>query len=281
MNGKVYIYTLSEPDTGFVRYIGKATNLQWRLYQHKSEKGSTRKCNWIKSLAKRGLTPVIEILETLDEYPESDWQEAERFWIESLRMAGCNLVNLDIGGIGGGRKSHETKMNISAAKKGRPISEEQRQRLILMSRNQTKEQREKNAAKQRGRKASEQARANMRAAKKGFRLSPEAIARAAATRTGQKRTPEQCKRISIAHLGIKQSPESRMKKAISMTGKKHTAEAKLKMSLASKARITSDATREKLRAEMNRRWEIGIFKNRPYVNPWPTRRANLAKLATN
>lgn len=58
--------------------------------------------------------PIMEILETFKEDDISAWEDAERFWIETLRFYGCNLTNLDSGGGSGRRASLSTKLKIGA-----------------------------------------------------------------------------------------------------------------------------------------------------------------------
>lgn len=48
---RAYIYFLSHPTTGEVRYVGKTNNPRIRLWMHKRETKNTRKNAWIKSLA--------------------------------------------------------------------------------------------------------------------------------------------------------------------------------------------------------------------------------------
>jgi len=126
-----YIYTLSDPRNGEVRYVGKAFDIRERLWQHLSEsrKRNTRKTAWIKSLCKIGLNPVIEILESFPAEDVSTWQDAERFWIQTLRFYGCRLTNLDAGGIGGGRACLETRRKISAHSKARIHTAETRAKI--------------------------------------------------------------------------------------------------------------------------------------------------------
>lgn len=49
---KVYIYSLEDPETGEIRYVGKANNIKSRFYGHLNEKGgkNTHKKNWINFL---------------------------------------------------------------------------------------------------------------------------------------------------------------------------------------------------------------------------------------
>jgi ribosomal protein L25 (general stress protein Ctc) len=129
---KTYIYTLSEPETGRIRYVGKANNLKRRMYGHLNEakrNGKTKKDNWIKKLQKLGKSPVMEIIEEVE---EKNWEQAEQFWIVYLRFLGFNLCNLDAGGIGGQRRSEETIEKLRITSTGRLHSEETKKRMSEM-----------------------------------------------------------------------------------------------------------------------------------------------------
>ena len=110
------IYTLSDPRDSQIRYVGKADNLDSRLYRHiyYAGKEKSHKANWIKGLKDSGLKPIMEILE---EIPESDWGKAECYWIDQMRAWGFNLVNDAPGGLGGAA-SLEARKKISAKLKG-------------------------------------------------------------------------------------------------------------------------------------------------------------------
>ena len=119
------IYSLSDPISGEIRYVGKSDNPNLRLIEHikKSKYTITHKNNWIKSLLKKNLKPVIEILDTV---PISEWGFWENYWIEMIRAWEFKLTNIANGGCGGNlgpivnRKiSIETinKMKISASKR--------------------------------------------------------------------------------------------------------------------------------------------------------------------
>lgn len=96
----VYIYCLKHPKTQEIRYIGKTTNIKRRLSQHiqdaKSHVSNRRTINWICSLLKSKLKPVIEIIETCN---ENDWQEREIYWISYYKEKN-NLCNYHEGGLG-------------------------------------------------------------------------------------------------------------------------------------------------------------------------------------
>lgn len=95
-----YIYALSDPISGEVRYVGKSFDPEGRLDGHIKDcrRGNTYSARWIRSLINRGLTPNLNILEKV---PGLDsWEAREIFWIATLRKAGCRLTNLTDGGEG-------------------------------------------------------------------------------------------------------------------------------------------------------------------------------------
>jgi group I intron endonuclease len=142
-----FIYTLSHPITGEIRYIGKTCqiSLEKRLNEHIYECSRSRRksTNWTQSLLKQNLRPKIEALE------ECSCEEAisiESYWIYQFTAWGFNLLNHSFGGEGGYRQeteeqkksrservrgnknpffgkthSEETKLKISKAKKGQKM----------------------------------------------------------------------------------------------------------------------------------------------------------------
>jgi hypothetical protein len=112
-----FIYSLSDPRTGQVRYIGKANDPKIRLYGHIDSRRllkKTPKNAWLRELIANGLQPTIDILETTD---LACWQDREQRWISAMRDAGASLTNITSGGEGteGYRHSQESKEMIRAA----------------------------------------------------------------------------------------------------------------------------------------------------------------------
>lgn len=123
------IYTLEHPITHEIRYVGKTVKtLRIRLWSHKSEKSNTYKCNWVQSLIKQNLMPVIKIVETVE---DSIGSATEIYWIEQFKHWGFRLTNATEGGEGslGLIRSQAWKDNIGKGNKGKIISEETRQKL--------------------------------------------------------------------------------------------------------------------------------------------------------
>lgn len=126
----ICIYVLKHPITNDIRYVGKTKQkLYKRLYGHirysTTTKKSNHNTNWINSLLKENLYPIIECIEKVE---ESNWQEREKFWIQYYKDKGIKLTNILEGGQGAyggdntawfkGRKhSEETKRIISIKNK--------------------------------------------------------------------------------------------------------------------------------------------------------------------
>lgn len=119
---KTYIYTLSHPETGEIRYVGKTTNLKRRAYQHFNVKickklGNKHLGNWLLSILNSNLKPILEIIEECTD----NWVESEQYWIEQFKSWDFNLLNVTKGGEGFGYKhSEESKRKMSLVQKGLP-----------------------------------------------------------------------------------------------------------------------------------------------------------------
>lgn len=238
-----FIYTLCDPVTNQVRYIGKTFDCKRRLREHLSCRGKTRSVQWIKSLRKIGLKPVLEILETVKTSQPEDWESAERFWIEMFRQWGFQLVNLDSGGMGGRRVSDEVKLKMSEAHRAIVKTEIWKARI---------------GAAHKGMVRPESARKNMRVPKK----DPNFGARLSVALTGKKhglksrynmwlskQKPDTAENLQLRweqHLakppkvkrgrgdairGVPRSEETKRKLSLANLGKKLSVETKLKMSV--------------------------------------------------
>jgi group I intron endonuclease len=146
METKIYIYSLSDPRTNEVRYIGKSVNPKRRLNEHLKKFTGSHKSNWIKSLLNIGLMPIIEIVEICN---DSNWCEREKYWISQFG----NLTNGTEGGEDGRMLSSVRKRmsiinsGVNNPNYGKKASEETRKKISesLINRNLSKEH--KNAIK--------------------------------------------------------------------------------------------------------------------------------------
>jgi len=84
-----YIYTLSDPNTGEVRYIGCTVNPKKREYNHGKEKQGKR-YKWIESLAQKGQKPIFKIIASCGP-DQADTLEYDL--IKKYREGGANLLN--------------------------------------------------------------------------------------------------------------------------------------------------------------------------------------------
>lgn len=114
---KYIIYTLEHPITREIRYVGKTSEkLNYRLNKHTtiSElKKKNKRTNWIKSLKKIKLNPIIKELDIAFSHEESIFLEI--YWISQFKNWGFNLVNATNGGEGSinFKHSNESKKKMS------------------------------------------------------------------------------------------------------------------------------------------------------------------------
>jgi len=141
-----YIYSLSDPISNEIRYVGKSDNPNQRLVEHirKCKYSITHKNNWIKSLLNRNLKPIVEILDIVSVNDCGFW---ENYWINTIKTWGFDLTNIANGGIGGNLGSivnkkisqalmnrtytNETIEKMKIGAKNRQISEEGRKSLSI------------------------------------------------------------------------------------------------------------------------------------------------------
>lgn len=207
------IYTLHDPQTMAVRYVGKTSKtLEDRLAGHLKDKSKCHRTNWIKSLPEK---PIIRIVETVD---ESEWQERETFWIKHFRDSlGCDLVNGNDGGVGGHNPTKETREKIGLKTKARMALESARsllsransERMCTAEARALASQFFKNLA------ASEQSRRRMSENTKRRWESGEMLAIHKKTWIGRKHSQEAKEKIGAASRGRVQSRavvESRISK---------------------------------------------------------------------
>lgn len=129
-----YIYTLSDPITNQVRYVGKTMNLSSRYNHHlcTPKKANYYNKNWIKSLKSKNLLPIMEVVEEF--LDEKECLMNEIYWISQFKTWGFKLTNLTEGGLGctGIKCSEETKNKLSKIKTGSKFSKEQKDKLSIL-----------------------------------------------------------------------------------------------------------------------------------------------------
>ncbi len=87
----ITIYTLTDPQTQQLRYVGKTKHsIQHRLSIHLSEKENKAKVEWIKELTKNGFIPIIEEIEKVS---EREAKLFEKYWIQQMISWGFDLLN--------------------------------------------------------------------------------------------------------------------------------------------------------------------------------------------
>jgi hypothetical protein len=116
----VVIYKLIDPRNDKVRYVGWCKNVRQRYNEHLSEarRGFIgHKNNWIRSLLKEELKPIVEIIENI---LYKNKTEREQYWIKFYGRD--NLTNGTDGGEGalGWVPSIEQRQKMSDVLKGRP-----------------------------------------------------------------------------------------------------------------------------------------------------------------
>jgi group I intron endonuclease len=168
-----YIYTLSDPITGLIRYIGKSNNPKRRYTNHLAFKSNNHKSCWILSLKAKGLKPILEIL---DEVPEEEWEFWERHYISLFKSWGFKLTNSTEGGDSGNGAKGENHYNF-----GKSMSEETREKI-----KQTKL----------GSKASEETKLKMSKVRKGISHTKEWSEKISKSHKGKVKSKEHIQKIA-------------------------------------------------------------------------------------
>lgn len=105
------IYTLNDPRTGDVRYVGRTVQPLWlrlRQHIHKSTRKNYKCAVWIRELTENGLRPDIVAIE---EVPVSESPIHEKFWTIKFFSEGADLLNDGIGRGGCNRPKKKIEWN--------------------------------------------------------------------------------------------------------------------------------------------------------------------------
>jgi len=97
MPAHVQIYALCQPQTGEIKYIGKANNADKRYKSHLREcrRRRTPVYLWINKLLKNNLLPQLKVLTVV---AVDKWEEIERKYIATHREFIGDLLNVADGG---------------------------------------------------------------------------------------------------------------------------------------------------------------------------------------
>lgn len=88
---RYYIYSLADPDTNEVRYVGATMNPSARLKLHVIDRHApVDRRAWMASILARHTSPVMTILEIVR---DGRYGAREAWWIEFLRLRGARLLN--------------------------------------------------------------------------------------------------------------------------------------------------------------------------------------------
>lgn len=108
-----YIYTLSDPTTNIVKYVGKTINpkMRYRTYIKQAKNGTRNNLviNWVKSLLKNNLEPKLEIIDEID----GSWEWLEQYWISQFKTWGFKLKNMTDGGDSNPMDDPEVRLKVS------------------------------------------------------------------------------------------------------------------------------------------------------------------------
>lgn len=100
MKSQYLIYSLCDPITYEIRYIGLSTSGLDRPKSHTLpsciKKSKTKNNNWIKSLLNQGFKPIIQVIQYLPN--KIDVYECEKYWIKYFKDRNANLNNHSDGG---------------------------------------------------------------------------------------------------------------------------------------------------------------------------------------
>jgi len=89
-----YIYTLRDPVTGAVRYVGQSVAPRGRLTQHLKVPTSPAMSAWFGELAALSLSPLMVIVDQVPSSRHRQWFAVECSWVAYYVLeCGCDLLN--------------------------------------------------------------------------------------------------------------------------------------------------------------------------------------------
>jgi len=132
-----YIYTLSDPITNTVKYVGKTMNpkVRYNTYIKQAKKGKRNNLviNWVKSLLTNNLKPKMEIIDEVI----GPWEWLEVYWIGQFKAWGFSLKNMTEGGDSNPMDNPEIRKIISDKMKKLEKNDEWKKNISLSKLGQT------------------------------------------------------------------------------------------------------------------------------------------------
>lgn len=194
------IYSLTDPRTSLVRYVGVTFRRKSRLNEHMSRAvrgGKTHRDCWLRSLIAAGLRPVYRELEIGS---GDGWPNRERSWIAAYRST---LTNHTDGGEGtpGYVPTPELRAKWSAMRTGVPYPPGRRS--AMLGKEHTPQAIEKIKRASTGRKMPDSMRAGVSAARKGKPLPLAQRQKLAKSHRGKRLSEEHRRKIAAAAVGRK------------------------------------------------------------------------------
>lgn len=128
------IYTLQDPISKEIRYVGKTVEGKKRFYRDIKpsvyKTGTSHLYTWIRKLRHSELFPIWNIVQTFELITNDELSKAEMYWISYFKSLGCDLCNHTAGGDGmfGYVMSEATKSKLRAINLGKPQSAETKEK---------------------------------------------------------------------------------------------------------------------------------------------------------
>jgi hypothetical protein len=90
------IYALVDPRDNMIRYIGISDDVNFRYHRHLLRPVNRQEKSWIRELQELGLSPVLQILETIERAgnDRAVAREREHYWITEMLRLGYPLLNV-------------------------------------------------------------------------------------------------------------------------------------------------------------------------------------------
>jgi len=236
------VYSLHDPDTDEVRYVGQTTQADWRRYCEGHLPAAVRTArptrhveHWLRTLDRQ---PTIRLVEG---HPpiltKQDLDCVENDAIKILWKLGYRLTNAR-GGGSGGKHSPEARANMSAAYVRRMEDPAERRRMAEVMADPAR--RAKISATLRRRFADPEERTKQSEVTRRAMADPDVRAKISAAARGRVPwnkgrsgvSPETSRRLSAANVRRYEDPAERAKTGATSLGRKHSPEHRARISAA-------------------------------------------------